>query len=152
MERSRLYDCESCTQRDDFRENQAPGCFLENETIIVEVPEFEQTGGRWQGTGDSSWSYCEPEDFLEILERIQDRFPGKPLGAIWLDQYPRLCPVSFVEPEIDMWISMESAASEYGAMPERGGCYMDQPVLLMDIFDTIRAAQGSYIRWKSLQK
>ena len=152
MERSRQYDCESCIQREDFERNQSPGCFLENEMIIVEVPDFSLVGDKWQSTGKGSWSYCQPEDFLEILEKIQNKFPGKPLGAVWLDQYPRFCPVSFVEPEIDMWISMESAASEYGVMPEKGGCYMEQPVLLMDIFDTIRAAKGGYYLWKSLQK
>lgn len=125
------------------------GCFLQHETILVPVPKMECKAGIWHIIDKNGpYKTCTPEGFLDLLADLEPKFPGEPFGAIWLNLFEGLCPVSFIEPEVNYWMGMESFCAEYHCLPCEGSMF-EQPAIIMEIFETIRGAKGQYYQWRT---
>ena len=97
--------------------------------------------------------YCDKKDFEEIIERINNFFPGRPLLEIWKSYFrggskSTVCLESIIDPLWDFWASLESDCKEYGWTIDE---VMNQEIDYLSIFRIIRGAKNWYQRIQNEQ-
>ena len=127
-------------------------CFLydadEEGKLIVPVPLFEETQvGEWSARGNEAEErLVSREEFIEILEYIQELKPNMPLFEIirtYFRSPKEVCVTAFGDPDLDWLIKLETRAQEYGVLPYEGG-QLDQPLYILQAFDMISIARALF--------
>lgn len=102
-----------------------------------------------------------PDMFFEEFNRIDECFPYVSVWENYMQFFQRsggdqreVCLVGIFAymPEYEYLMRMESSCYEYHVLPYAGG-WLDQPLILVEIFETIRGARVEYdlYRHKLLQ-
>lgn len=127
-------------------------CFLydadEEGKLLVPVPIFEEApDGEWTARGNRAEErVISREEFIEVLEYIQELKSGMPLFEIirtYFRSPKEVCVTAFGDPELDWLIRLETRAQEYGVLPYDGG-QLDQPLYVLEAFDIITIARALF--------
>lgn len=89
------------------------------------------------------------EQFWEVVAKLQERKPSVPIFNIvkaingGYNSRIEICPTSIIEPFLNHVLNMENMCEKYKCLPFPGG-YMDQPKMIMEMFEVIRGTVNHY--------
>jgi|GEM_PF-2764280 len=143
------YDCTYCIKKGWYKNRV---CFLKNRKLKLKVPEYDLGTGEREAPRVVSCEIKEmtKEDVVKKLVECHGLFPNKLVHDVLFFPHMRMglnneyiCPVGLFDYEANTYVALETAASKYHNLPFSGS-YLDQPLDIIEAFDTIRAAEARY--------
>ena len=83
------------------------------------------------------------DDIFEELAKISIELPDIPVFELLLMYYPQVCPTGILDPVFNQLLLWEERSQTYGVLPYVGG-QLDQPIKLVEAFDTIRTTVATF--------
>lgn len=146
-------------------------CYRYNSVNTINVPNiYDEVGNPLffkdgkEIDGAFSVKDCTKSELIDIMVRISRKQPSRPIFDIWKAYFRRyigirwdkdtkkylpaeVCPIGLLTNEIEQYISMEIAASNYNSLPYEGS-WLDQPLKVIEAFDAISIGKGHFDKMK----
>ena len=143
QERSLEFNCDYCTLKERYKHKV---CFVKNKQIDLDFPIFDEHGV----IQEYEQRNATKEDVIQHLIEVHKLMPNVLVIDVMSTrlmllgkQKEKVCPIGLFDYETDFYVSLETAASKYHVLPYEGA-YLDQPLYLIEAFDTCRAAESKY--------
>lgn len=145
--RSLEFDCNYCTMKERYKRKV---CFVKKKRIDLNFPIFDDKGSILEYEQRSATK----EDVIQHLIQVHKLMPNVLVTDVMStrlmmlgEQGEKVCPIGLFDYETDFYVSLETAASKYHVLPYEGA-YLDQPLYIIEAFDTCRAAEAKYSNYK----
>jgi hypothetical protein len=139
------HDCDVCVLQDVpwYKNRVCFHPFYGKEEYPILVPTFNEGSPQ---PGPSELKTFDTEEFLEWLYEVnQNNLPNMSAFQIVLRFFrePKVCVSGLVDFELGTMIDLEDACHTYHVLPYSGGLF-DQPLYIMEAFQTIRGTKNKY--------
>lgn len=147
------FDCRDCVSK---KRHLRSVCFHKSKKIWCRIPVFDESGNVFE------WLEREmtKEDMVEHLTKVCNLLPSALIIDLLKHKLMQVgkrgefvCPMGLFTEEADWLVSLETAASKYHVLPYPGehggaGSYLEQPLFIIEAFDTARSAEAKYTNYK----
>ena len=108
------YDCDECL-RNKWNE-QRQFCIYADKDKLEEfsfpiLDEYGDSKGRYKKV-----YFDNPDELLkEVIDEIEIKWPSEPLFEIMLKTFQKVCPVGYLDVEVDKWLEVSADVKNLGA-------------------------------------